>query len=650
MSETTARTRERLALGAVLVLAGLLRLWGLVLGAPPRHPDEFNFVYWPLLFFVGGDLNPGFFYYPHLQYYLLGLVYGAHFLWQQLFGAGWTLEQSAAYYYFWESDTPLLVARLVSVGMALVTVWWAGELARRVYGPWAGLAAALLLAVGVLHVRQSALAAVDVPMTCWYVGAVWAAVRLLGRQRPCDYALAAVLVGLAGATKYQGALAGAAVLGAHLLAGRSLLDRRLWLAGLAALGTFLATSPYVALDFAAFRSGFSAVAEHTLQGRDDLGWGWWYHLHTSLRHNLGWPGLALLLLALAHACWRPRREVWVVFCAFAAYFLVIGAGRLVFVRYAVPLAALQAVLVAGLLAQLKGIRWRWLGLGLVALAPLYHSSRVAQLRAAADTRQEARQWIEARVPAGASLCNFGGWAGDPALDTVEELWRKTSYFVRQTGSSPEVLMPFLDRTAPPSPFYSLAIQPGSRQLDQGSRQAVETYACGYVLLNRHPLSTSRLDAGFLAELPALGEQVARFGPAEQEGEGPAYDPLDAYFIPLGDFGDLRQPGPQIEVWQLRGQPPSEGRPGSGRQLFAAAFMRAAQSMLEEGKAKDFLDLAGRACDLDPAQADTRFHILAGRACVQLGGYQAALDHWQQALALDPRNEEAAQLRRSLEGR
>jgi tetratricopeptide (TPR) repeat protein len=231
---------------------------------------------------------------------------------------------------------------------------------------------------------------------------------------------------------------------------------------------------------------------------------------------------------------------------------------------------------------------------------------------------------------------------------VEELWRRTSYFVRQTGSSPEALMPFLDRTAPPSPWYSLAIQPGERQLDPGSRRAVEDHGCGYVLLNRHPLSTSRLDSAFLAELPALGERVARFG--DPGGVGPAYDPLDAYFIPLGDFGELRQPGPEIEVWQLRGPPSSGSRLQSGRQRFAAAFMRAARSMLEEGKAGDFLELAGRACDLDPALADAPFHVLAGRACAQLGGYRAALDHCQQALALDPGNEGALQLRRLVEGR
>lgn len=60
-----------------------------------------------------------------------------------------------------------------------------------------------------------------------------------------------------------------------------------------------------------------------------LGWAGGITSTPAQRHNLGWAGLALLLLALVHACWRPRREVWVVLSGFLVYYLFIGAGRLV---------------------------------------------------------------------------------------------------------------------------------------------------------------------------------------------------------------------------------------------------------------------------------------------------------------------------------
>jgi len=162
----------------------------------------------------------------------------------------------------------------------------------------------LLRAVGVIHVRQSNLAAVDVPMALWYVGAVWAAVRLLHTDRWRDYALAGILVGLAAATKYPGALAGAATAVAHLVAGRSLRDGRIWAAGLCAMGTFAAVSPYTLLDYEIFAQRFAGELGHLQRGRGELGSGWWYYLSFCLRHNRGWMGLALLAggggLGIAH--------------------------------------------------------------------------------------------------------------------------------------------------------------------------------------------------------------------------------------------------------------------------------------------------------------------------------------------------------------
>jgi hypothetical protein len=72
----------RLALGGVLLLALLLRLWPLLAGDPAWHPDEYSFVFFPLNFF-SGDLNPHFFTYPTLHYYLLGVVYALFYFFQR---------------------------------------------------------------------------------------------------------------------------------------------------------------------------------------------------------------------------------------------------------------------------------------------------------------------------------------------------------------------------------------------------------------------------------------------------------------------------------------------------------------------------------------------------------------------------------------
>ena len=258
------------AVALIGALALALRIWVLDFGLPSGlHPDEFSFVFIPLNFF-SGNLNPHFFTYPTFHYYLLALVYLSFFAWEYLFGAGLPLEQFIALHYFWERGQLLELARWVSAFYGAVTVVWAGLLARRIFGTWAGWMGAAWLAVGVVHLRQSYLAGVDAAMTCFFIGAVWASVRLLQWDRVRDYVLAGGLVGLAAACKYPGALAGIAVVAAHLLARRSSLMRGLWLSGVAAVGAFALFSPYTLLDFGAFESHFSAQVAQMERGRGEV--------------------------------------------------------------------------------------------------------------------------------------------------------------------------------------------------------------------------------------------------------------------------------------------------------------------------------------------------------------------------------------------
>ena len=118
--------------GAALLLGAVLRLWGPLLGQPAWHPDEFNFVYWPLLFFEG-DLNPHVFYYPHLLYYVLALIYGACIAATGL-GSGLALEQLVALHYFWRADEILFVGRMVCALLGAGTIVWVALIARRCYG------------------------------------------------------------------------------------------------------------------------------------------------------------------------------------------------------------------------------------------------------------------------------------------------------------------------------------------------------------------------------------------------------------------------------------------------------------------------------------------------------------------------------------
>ena len=465
-----------------------------------------------------------------------------------------SLHEWLALQYFWSPESALLTARWVNALCGCATLLLVGGLGREVYGKRVGLIALGLATVSVLAVSQSPVAGLDVPMTMWYLAAVWAAVRLVSHPTTQGYLWAGVLVGLAASTKYHGALAASAIVAAHLLCGRSLKDRRLWIAGAATVGSFLAGSPYILWTPSAFISGFTELVTHARTGLLALGPGWIHHILFSLRVNLGWPGLTALLVGLVLALGGKDSRPRVLAAGFLGYYLVVGASPLVFARYALPLAMLQCMLGAAALHWLSvrtlKARWAWItAIAIVAGPSAYASLRVADLLCATDTRAEAVDWIEAHVPPGARLCNFGSWSADPPLVTVTGIWWQVRRYMQQQGMEDlTALLPTFEGIALPRPAYEYALQPGWQHYEAGNLRAIDEFQCDYVLTNSHSLSPVRLDSTFLQQLPETARQVAWFTPT---GWGPQQlsttpSTLSARFVrrdPKFRSGRSMPPGP-----------------------------------------------------------------------------------------------------------
>ena len=437
--------------------------------------------------------------------------------------------------------------------------------------------------------------------------------------------LAGGLVGLAVTCKYPGALVGIAVVAAHLLA------RGLWLSGAAALRVFAFCSPYVLLDFGAFESHFSAQVAQMERGRGEIvGRGWLHHLRFSLPVNGGWVALVLLGIGMVATVRRRHAAGGVVLAAFVGYWAVMGAGQTVFARYALPLIALQAVLIGGTV--------RWPGRGALVLAvvllaqPLYASWMQVRLLQREDTRVQARAWIEDQLPAGAMLGNFGGWAGDVKLRNYEDLWWAISHFERVFG--PEQMaraVDFLAERAPPAPFYSYALQRTNRDQAHGSMAEIERLATTWVVLHRHPLGYSRIDSTFAAALAARAERVAHFSPGVLRPTHGSYDIFDAFYLPLGGYDGLERPGPDVEIWRLRDYPQGVGTRQETRQIFARGYVVGASSALGRGALDEAEGWALRALAIDGAAADA-FYAL-GMARQLAGDGAGAAEFYQRYIPL-----------------
>jgi len=312
------------------------------------HPDE-----WLLLlasYFVvnpyAGEFLPGFYNYGTLPMYL----WSVWLHWLSVVGVIDHLPENAtpvqlaelrAQLYLWAR---VLVA-LTGAGTAVVV----GRTALQVAGVRAGVVSALAMAFAPAFVAHSRFMTVDVPTTFFVALAFHQAVALQASPRPMRTLLwGAFWAGCAAGSKYNAGLALLALwVGLWLLPSMS-VSRRL-LGSVAAVGvaglTFVVVCPGVWADSARFWANFWYEVRHVGQGHGeiftDTGLGWLYHLKPNL--STGFGAVGLLASAVGWALHARNRIWWGVLAASLAYYLLIGAAEVRFLRYTFPLFPMLAM-------------------------------------------------------------------------------------------------------------------------------------------------------------------------------------------------------------------------------------------------------------------------------------------------------------------
>ncbi|MGH9389265.1 MAG: ArnT family glycosyltransferase, partial [Vicinamibacteria bacterium] len=339
------------ALGLALVLAFLLRLWGLDYGIPHPtiRPDEERLVGRAQTIFATGNWHPGSFFYPSLPFYLDALALHAYYRTGKLLGR---YGEPRDFLFDIAVTRPGLhyrISRVVSAAAGVATILAAYALSLAAYRrPRGALLAAFSLAVCHLHVRDSHFATVDVLATLFVTLSLVYACRASEAPTARNFVLAGIVAGLAISSKYNVALVVIPIGVAALYLGREALSR-LALAAAASAAAFALTSPYVLLRFPGFRSDVSFL-EDFLYRSGDLAL--WDHLKLTFPYGLGWPLYVASALGVARSLVRRRAED-VVLLSFAVPFLVlISSVRITFPRYVLPIVAILMVFAAYLAASL----------------------------------------------------------------------------------------------------------------------------------------------------------------------------------------------------------------------------------------------------------------------------------------------------------
>lgn len=538
-----------------------LRVWSVAYGLPELyHPDEPRIVERAVRFHQG-DLNPRFFNWPSLYMYVMAGVYGL------AFGAS---PDGVAGAFGRNPQLLYLVGRLVTALFGTATLAILYLTGRIAYGRLVGILAAGLLAVDLLHVRDSHWVTTDVPLTFLITLATFFALRYWRDGRFADAGAAGLITGLATSMKYPGGLAFLGLLAAYAArraaspAVRRIAGRDTALAaGLAAGGFFLGT-PFALLTPIAFVRGvLDELREvHTVQfGNEADAPAYLFHLAYSLPEAMGWP---LYLLALAGLVWalvgRGARET--VLLAFAVpYLLVIVTWSSRFERYAIPLLPGLTLLAAA--AVVRGVGWLserarlvpgpWPAVALagvitVLLAPAL--GRVAAyhwLLAQPDTRELGAAWVERQVPPGSRI------ALEPYSLSLPVARRQLR---EDPGSLEDLQQPrplALTHERPGREDGYWLVRLDTYDLDELLGDGVQYVVLSGFVYQRHRRACDRHPAPcrFYAQLEARSQLVFSASPGVED-----LLPVGDIYSPFTRLRERRHPGPPIRIYRLRTEGPA----------------------------------------------------------------------------------------------
>ncbi len=427
-------SRASLVLLGILVVAALLRVYGVAFGLPSMlDPDEPIFGLSALRLLRDQTLNPGWFGHPGTTtIYTLAVIDVLVYLVGHLTGQFASPKALAAAAYL-DPTVLILPARLFIVACGVACVFLTAVIGRKLFSRQVGLIAAVFLATSPLHIRYSQVIRTDVHGTVFALLVVMLAVNYANSGRTRQLVFAGVALGLATATKWPLLIFGLAPLFACAYRASTGEAIRTQLARLGVLCAttviaLVAASPYLLLDFdLAVRD---VLGEKQVRHLGATGQGVLYNFawYTSvpLQRAFGWIAIAAAGIGLALGAVRNPVFRYTVVPVFAVFFLMISVQSMIWDRWILPLLPFLCVFIAiticaasDKLAVYLGGRQRLAAALLTAVFVIpmsVEAVRDAQARMN-DTRVRASHWARSHVPAGSTvLIEYFAW------DLVRKPW------------------------------------------------------------------------------------------------------------------------------------------------------------------------------------------------------------------------------------
>ena len=544
------------ALGGILLLGLILRLWGIKTGLPlVYHLDEYaHFTVSAVEMFRDG-LNPNYFQNPPAFTYLLHALFSIAYGVSPIGDSGESIQRA----FDTDPTTLYLIARITSAVMGIgasLALYFCGK---RLFGTAVALAAAAFLTFTFLPVHYGHFALNDVPMLLPLCVGLLGLAGISKRGKPIDYVVAGLGLGLATATKYTAAALAVAIFAAWAI--RFYDDREqgkrefIWLAAAAGVSliVFVIANPFSVIDAKSFYYGVKRQSDLSSSvsklGTDDVS-GWVYYVKT-----LVWGyGIVPFGLSIAGAILMLKRE-WrtalplVIFTLLVWLFM--GKQLRFYARWLLPIypalaifSAYAAIEAGKKLAELikktpspRAITTATVAVVVIALAgSLIHVIHNDRVLSREDTRDLAKSWIIENVPRDEKIVfeligprpyynENGARKGDPAFE-IQELPRGTEVEKYASTLRPELI-------------------------DQYTEAGFCWVVVGSIQKGRVTKAPEKMPeaAAYYKALDERAERVASFSPMKPGKALPTFNFDISYnYYPLS----YKRPGPQIDVYRLSG--------------------------------------------------------------------------------------------------
>ncbi len=416
----------------------LLRLVGFFNGFPEVYvTDEFRFIGIATKILSNRDLNPHWFGHPggfiiYLLCLFVVLICGCHFITLLIQGqtGGWG-EYIATY-----GKNPdfnpavfLVAGKLMIILFALISIYLLYRIGKKYFHPIVGLIASAVLALAPLHIDHSQKVRTDVATTMWVLFAIYYLLKYIDHNQRKLLLISAFCGGLSVATKYTSGLILFPIIAIAWRCNTSCLRSDINNSELPKrssvivqvllfffLGFFI-FSPFVVIDHSSAIKDMIVEARSVHVGAESEGIlaNYLWYLREAFNRGIGNVLIEIMAFIGMFAMLKRSRISNYVFILFPLlFFLIVGAGRLRWERWMIPVLPFEALFfgygVYFLSQKVKIFGRKNILLAILVLYTAFAFGWVikrdfhdARKRSRPDNRTLARDWVLDNIPAGKSI-------------------------------------------------------------------------------------------------------------------------------------------------------------------------------------------------------------------------------------------------------